>query len=897
MPLPSGTRLGPYEILASVGAGGMGEVYRARDTRLGREIAVKILPSQFLSDPVRLSRFEKEARSASALNHPNIITIHEIGQFGETSYIIMELVDGKTLREILSGGTVPVRKTLDIAAKIAEGLAKAHSAGIVHRDLKPENVMITNDGLVKILDFGLAKLLRNDDSIRGGPEAQTMSATQPGVVLGTVGYMSPEQASGDTIDFRSDQFSLGSILYEMTTGKRAFQRSSAVATLSAILHEEPESIGSVAPSVPTPIRWIIERCLAKNPDDRYASTKDLARDLATLHAHSSEIRTSGEAIALAPGKISSAKRSVRFAWGVTAMAIFVAVITGIVYFKRIPKPSPALRFYVSAPENSTFLFAGRDAGPVTVSPDGSRLAFVATTKEGKRRLFVRALDSLSARPLEGTDGASYPFWSPDNRFLGFFADGKLKKIEAARGSVQAICDAPFGRGGTWNDDGVILFSPGVFTPLYRVSSNGGPVMQVTKIEKSSSEYSHRWPSFLPDGRHFLYLGLRPILIGQKAGHRIYIGTLDGKENRFLLTASSRVSYAWPGYLLFVREATLLAMPFDARKLDITGEAILVVEQVQAYLNTASAVFSVSENGVLAYQAGAAAPISQLGWFDRSGLRIATLGPPGDYEDPDLSPDGTRVAFNRIDSQTGITNIWFHEVSQNRQMRYTFSPSYDHHAVWSPDQSRIIFDSNRNGPAELYQKALHGTGSEELLFQSNEEKTPNGFSPDGRLLVYQSNNDRTKWDLWLLPLRDRTPSPFLRTENNELGAQISPDGRWAAYTSDESGRWEVYVTGFPAAGGKWQISTTGGMQPRWRHDGKELFYLSADRKLMCVEIKEGNSFESGETKPLFDTRSRYTGNVAYDVSTDGQKFLINSILSDETSPPLTVVVNWIARLKQ
>lgn len=893
MTLPFGKRLGVYEISTLLGIGGMGEVYRAHDTKLGRDVAIKILPSQFSSDAVRLNRFEKEARSASALNHPNIITIHEIGQMDHTSFIIMELVEGKTLRKIISGGSIPVRKALDIAAQIAEGLAKAHAAGIIHRDLKPENVMISNDGFVKILDFGLAKLLFPEESNPQQTQAPTVSSTQPGLIVGTVGYMSPEQASGDRVDFRSDQFSLGSLMYEMTTGKRAFQRNSAVATLSAIIQEEPESISSISPKVPAPVRWIIERCLSKNPDDRYASTKDLAHDLVHLRGRLSEKDISTEQIAPASVKVSSLKRSSRIAWGVTAAAVLLSAIAAIAYLTRVPVNESALRFYVSPPEKATFNFAGRDAGPVAVSPDGSSLAFVATTSEGRKRLFIRRLDTLAARSLDGTDGASYPFWSPDSRYIGFFAEGKLKKIEVSGDLPQTLCDATWGRGGSWNRDGVIVFAPAIYDVLYRISSNGGAVTQVTHFDKNSPDLlSHRWPNFLPDQQHFIYLGFKQVVAGQKAGHRVYVGSLDGKEEKLLFGGSSPVLYARPGYLLMVRESTLIALPFDPVKLEVTGESIPVAQQVQAYANTASAVFSASQNGVLAYQSGTVRAISQLIWFDRSGRQIATVGAPGDYEDPDLSPDGKRVAINRIDSQFGTTNIWSYEFSQNKPTRFTFSPSFDHHAVWCPDQSTFIFDSQRAGPSDLYKKTIDGTGEDQILLHTPEEKTPCSCSPDGRILIYQSSNPKTKWDLWVLPLNgDLKPKPFIHTDNNEMSGQISPDGRWAAYSSDDSGRWEVYVTTFPSAGAKWQISTAGGTQPRWRSDGKELFYLSTSRKLMSVEVKEGERFEAGEAKPLFDTRSRYTGNVAYDVSSDGQNFLINTLVSEDSSPPLTVIVNW------
>jgi hypothetical protein len=469
----------------------------------------------------------------------------------------------------------------------------------------------------------------------------------------------------------------------------------------------------------------------------------------------------------------------------------------------------------------------------------------------------------------------------------------LKKIEVNGGPPQSLCDAPAGRGGTWNRDGVIVFSPDIYDSLYRISSDGGSLTQVTQLKKNTDELSHRWPYFLPDQRHIIYIGFKQNVIGQESGHRVHITSLDGKENNLLeLNTQSQALYSLPGYLLFARENSLLAQPFDVSTLKLTGEAFPVAQQVQMYLNTGNAIFSASDNGVLAYQASSVPAISQLKWFDRSGKQISSLGPPGDYEDPDLSPDGKRVAINWINSQIGSTNIWYFDVLQNKQTRFTFSASFDHHAVWSPDQSKIVYDSQRRGRANLYVKTLSGTGSEEILLESDEEKTPNSFSSDGRFLAYQSSNPKTKLDLWLLPFfGDRKPTPLIRTENNELGGEISPDNRWLAYTSDETGRWEIYVTTFPTVSGKRQISTIGGTQPRWRADGKELFYLSADRRLMSVEIKEGERFEEGETKPLFATQSRYTGNVAYDISADGKSFLINTMISNEESLPLAVVLNW------
>lgn len=894
MKFSSGSMLGPYEIIAPLGAGAMGEVYQARDTRLKRQVAVKVLPSEFSTDKERLQRFEKEAHSASALNHPNIVTIHEIGQIDSSPYIVMELVDGKTLREILSSGPLPLRKMLNIATQIAEGLAKAHSAGIVHRDLKPENLMITKEGLIKILDFGLAKLTLIESSADRKSQTPTIGETHPGLILGTVMYMSPEQACGLPVDFRSDQFSFGIILYEMLTGKQPFQRNSIAETISAVLNEEPGMNDSVHLNIPEPLRWILESCMVKDSEGRYASTKDLARDLARIRDRLSANVTSAEALFQSAPHKNKLKHLIAAISGLAILATVIILIT--TSSTKRPEPGPTIRFAVHSPEKSTFNFIGRDAGPVAISPDGRRLAFSTTTQEGRRLLFVHSLDKLVAQSLNGTDGASYPFWSYDSRSIGFFADGKLKKIESTGGAVQTLTDAPLGRGGTWNKDGVIVFSPGVFHPLYRISSAGGATTPVTKIAKG--ELSHRWPHFLPDGQHFVYLEFKPSREGVIMVHDVRVGSLDNMDSQFLLKSNSRVAYASPGYLLSIRESTLMAIPFDAKSLRITGEPLPIADNAQVYLNTASAIFSASENGNLAYQAGGTPTVSQLIWFDRSGKQVNAIGPPSDYEDPHISPDGSKVALNKLDPQTGVSNIWIYDLSSGTDTRFTFSRSFDHNPIWSPDKSKIVFDSNRKGPAGLYQRSLIGTEGEELLFDSDEEKTPTDWSPDGQIIIYQSSNLKNRWDLWTLPLSgDRKPRPLLRNEYNEMDGRISPNGKWLAYTSDESGLREVYVSAISGSSGKWQISTAGGSQPKWRRDGKEIYYLAADRKLMAVPIQDSDHFQAGTANPLFETRSRYTGNSAYDVTSDGQRFLINTVVSGQTSTPITVVINWTSDLKK
>ncbi|HEY3157330.1 MAG TPA: protein kinase, partial [Vicinamibacterales bacterium] len=712
--------------------------------------------------------------------------------------------------------------------------------------------------------------------------------TAHGTILGTVHYMAPEQVEGKEADARSDIWALGAVIYEMATGKRPFDGASPASVIGAILKDDPPPMLTLQPLAPPALGHIVQRCLTKDRDDRWQSMRDVAKELDWI-AHG---EVSSASPVVAPGRARSNSRLI--ALTIFVCLAFVSLLPlAIRHLRESPPDRAPIQFLVSPPSRSVFNSVGRDAGPVVVSPDGSRLAFVATNADGQKRIHIRPLGALSADSLAGTEGASYPFWSPDSRFLGFFAEGKLKKIDASGGPPQTLCDAPLGRGGAWNRNGLILFSPGAYDPLFRISAAGGAVSQVTRIDQASQELSHRWPQFLPDGVHFLFLAWSTQMTGSDAAHSVYVGSLDSDESRLILRSGSRVAYAEPEHLLFMREGVLLAAGFDAKRLSIVGDPIPLAEQVQHYVNTGSAVFSASDTGVLAYQAGATQAVSRLMWFGRDGRAVGTVPLSVESEDPQLSPRGDVVAVNTQDPKTGVSNIWLYDFSKSAGTRFTFAPSFDRYPSWSPDGSRIVFDSNRRGPADIYWKALGSTGSEELLLHSNQPKQPTDWSADGRLIAFQQLDPTTKWDLWVLPVAaDRKPMPFLQTSSNEMGGQLSPNGRWMAYSSDESGRWEVYVAAFPGPGGKWQVSSGGGgAQPRWRRDGKELFDLSLDRKLMAVAIAAGIDFEASEAKVLFETRARYTGDIAYDAAPDGQRFLINTVVAEETGSPITVVVNW------
>ena len=872
-----GREVGSYKILSLLGRGGMGEVYRAKDTRLRREVAVKILPGVFSTDADRLRRFEQEARAAGRLNHPNVLAIYDVGTHEGSPYIVSELLEGVTLRARMKGTALPPRKVMEYAVQIARGLAVAHDRGIVHRDLKPENLFVTKDGRIKILDFGLAKL-RPELNPTVDTAEPTLLKTDPGIVMGTVAYMSPEQVRGDETDHRSDIFSFGTVLYEMLSGQQAFQRKSAAETMSAILKEEPSELTQTNPNIPSVLEHIARRCLEKGREQRFQSASDLAFALQEVSG------ISGSALVPLVPTAGQLKSHERFVWIVVSVTlVFISIAIAALRFRPAPSGEKVIRFMIPPPERATF---GLDVSAV-ISPSGHHLAFVAVT-EGQSALWVRPLDTLSSRELPGTEGARAPFWSPDSRSIGFFAQDKLKKIEISGGPAVALCDVSDGYGGAWNREGAIVFAPRWADVLYRVSTSGGLVTPVTKLDPLLHEEAHRWPQFLPDGRHFVYsASSNPT---QDSG--IAVGLLDSIGSKRVLNTDLNATYAPPGYLLFVREGTLMAQPFDAQRLESTGTSFPVAERLQSQSGALRSAFSVSDNGILAYESGASRN-RQLIWSDRAGRQLGTLGAPEEYWHVEISPDNKRVALEIMDRQTKYADVWLFDLLRGIPARFTFNPGWSGQPIWSPDASHIAFWSNRGGTSGLYQELSNGTGEGELLVKG---MGPCDWSSDGRYIVYESGSSKTKEDLWVLPLfSDRKPFPFVQTEFAEYEAKFSPNGRWIAYISHESGNSEIYVQSFPAAGAKWRVSTKGGGQPRWRRDGKELFYLAAG-KLMAVPVKTGPHFEAGMPKALFEVRdvvSRYR----YDATADGQRFLVITPVEEATTAPITVVLNWTAGLKR
>jgi serine/threonine protein kinase/Tol biopolymer transport system component len=892
--IASGTRLGPYEIVAAIGAGGMGEVYKARDTRLDRIVAIKILPEAVAADPQFRDRFDREARAISQLDHPHICTLYDVGEQTGTAYLVMQYLEGETVAERLTKGTLPLHQALQIAIQIADALATAHKAGIVHRDLKPSNIMLTKAG-AKLLDFGLAK---TGASVLGGTNVSILPTTPPvtqqGSILGTLQYMSPEQLEGREADARTDIFAFGAVLYEMLTGTRAFSGKSQASLIGAIMHAQPASMSARQPLVPATLDRVVKTCLEKEPDDRWQTVRDLLREL--KWATEPDATSTVSAPATPPTRPTRPWPS----WTIAALSAITAATGAIWLYSRNPSINAALnliQFPMAMPEGST-LAVGRSqtAGtgltvPLAVSPDGRRIAFLATSRDGRSRLWVRALDAATAQELAGTEGAIGPFWSPDSRSLGFFADERLKTIDAAGGRPLTICPAPgFTRGGAWGD-GAIVFSPGGGA-LQRVAAVGGTPSPATTLVENES--THTRPDFLPDGRRFFFQANT-----RDGAHAIYVGSLDSPERTLVIKAADAANVTYSsGHLLFLRDTTLMAQPFDTRRLALSGEPTPIAEQVRAMsvVNVGLGLFSASRNGVLVYQTGPSLFGSQLVWLDRTGKRVRDIGDRANYGDITLSPDAKRAAVSVFDPERAIGYLSIIDVARGVSTRLLTSSSFGSASmpVWSPDGDRIAFRAGRSGKIGLYLSSLTAAAEPELLVSG--EWSPYSWSRDGRFLVYTTPSGS---ELSAVPLNgDRKPFPVLRGAESGPG-QFSPDGRWIAHFSRESDRQEVYVTPFPGPGAKIRISPAGGLEPRWRRDGRELFYLTPENRLVAVAVDgRGSAFDVGEARTLFDVRpagARYV----YDVTADGQGFLfsVQPPQAELDNSPPTVVINWPALLKK
>jgi Tol biopolymer transport system component/predicted Ser/Thr protein kinase len=888
MTLNPGIRLGPYEIRALLGAGGMGEVYRAQDTRLDRAVALKVLPSHLAANPELRERFEREAKAISALSHPHICVLHDVGRQDGIDFLVMEYLEGETLADRLKKGALSLEQVLRHAVEIAEALDRAHRQGIVHRDLKPGNVMLTKSG-AKLLDFGLAKLRAPGAQPSVAPEQSSLPTrdtplTAKGSIVGTFQYMAPEQLEGKEADARTDIFAFGAVLYEMATGKRAFTGKSHASLIGAILKDEPAPISSVQPLTPPALERVVATCLAKDPDDRWQNAHDLASELKWI--------AKGGSQAGVPAPLSARRRGrERLAWTVAAV---VSALLGIALFfvvaqlRERPEKPLQVHFQIPPPEKTTFWLGTVPA----VSPDGQYIVFPAIVGGVVSHLYVRALNAPTATRVPATEGGFSPFWSPDGRQIGFVADSKLKKVDLSGERAQTLCDLRgFMNGASWNYEGVIAFSDD--GALLRVTANGGQPQPLGK--PAEGETGRFWPQFLPDGRRYLYLSraVRPEDQG------IYVASLDSDDRKRIGASDHNAAYSPSGHLLFVRGNALMAQAFDAKRLALSGEAVSLTESValQAARLLPGAAFSVSGNGVLAWQPGSGEE-TQLTWFDRSGKKLGTLGEPAEYSNPALSPDEKSLAVGRQDPQGKTRDLWVFDLVRGMQTRLTFDPADDFNPTWSPDGIRIAFTSDRRGRRELYQKLANGSGDDELLLQSQDlAYSAEDWSADGKLLLYNRGGGQRQADLYLLPMSrgvDRKPITFLATEFSEQHGQFAPNGRWIAYSSDETGPLEVYVQGVSPGGvrgqGKWQVSTAGGVQPRWRRDGQELFYVSGST-LMAVDVKtDGASFEAGIPRQLFEVPLPPERRNRFVAARDGQRFLVNTAL-EQTSGPIHVLVNY------
>jgi serine/threonine protein kinase len=897
MALTSGTKLGPYEIQSPLGAGGMGEVYRAKDTRLDRTVAIKVLPAHLASDPDLQQRLEREAKAISALQHANICTLYDIGTQGGTEFLVMEYLEGQTLAERLQKGSLPVEQVLKIATEVAQALEKAHQQGIIHRDLKPANIMLTKAG-AKLMDFGLAKPKLSMTSQAASPftpSTPTMNLasltsaasplTQKGLVVGTFQYMAPEVLQGAEADARSDLFGLGCVLYEMITGRRAFEGKSQLSVFTAILEKDPEPISATHPLVPPMLDRVVTACLAKDPADRIQTSHDVAMNL----------RWAADA---EPGDTTNSPSQFNRVWA-AGFGVLLLILTGGAGFfgYRWAKSSVPVSFHSEIPPPEKFLFdaTGDVGGMPVLSPQGDKLAFVAHSSDSKL-LWVRSLSSDFAKPLDGTSGAAHPFWSPDGRYLGFFAGGKLMKIPSDGGPIATLADAPNPRGGTWSINDVIVFEADYLGGLMKVNANGGAAEPATVLDRTKHS-THRWPWFLPDGKHFLFLATNHTG-GDPKQNGIYFGSVDNKENHLIVTAESAAQYA-SGYLLYRANTALVAQPFDTQSGTLSGSAIPLVNNLRDDVGVWRSIFSVSQNGLMVYQTGSASAVkSRLIWFDRAGKPLAEFSPEEKgIVDVRLSPDNKKAAVS------AATGVWTYDLERNTKTRVTFDDQLVLQPAWSPDGRMLMFaapTAKGAGNVEIRSKAADGSGSEKPVIPAQNNYHYPAWSPDGKYLTYLWGDGEKQVALWIVPLAGESkPVAVVQppsARSNITGYRVSPDGHWVAYTTDESGQWEVYLTTFAEGKGKLRVSPNGGTHSAWSGNGKELFYKDqTDDFFVCPITAKGSEVEIGKPQHLFHASTPGIG-VSFDASLDGKRLLVNHA-DQEMQAPLHLVTNWSAELKK
>ena len=858
-----GTRIGPYEIVAPIGAGGMGEVWKARDTRLDRSVAIKILPPEFAKDSQLKLRFEREARTISQLEHPHICRLYDVGD----DYLVMELLDGETLSDRIARGRMPIEDVLRYGIEIAEALDQAHRHGVVHRDLKPGNIMVTRSG-AKLLDFGLARTAPVATPHDGTTIAR--SITQEGTILGTFQYMAPEQLEGANVDHRADLFALGAVLYEMATGRRAFHGSTKTSLIAAIVASQPAPLSQVQPLAPVSLEHVIQRCLAKDPAERWQSARDVAEELKWVRAGA------GQTTLRAPRRTREI-----LAWTIAALALLAVAAIAV---DSVRRPGKRVVSSIVAPNNTAFDF---ETSTAVLSPDASAVAFLAAPPRSRPSIWVRKLTSGAAERLPGTEGAMFPFWSPDGRWIAFFADGFLKRTDATGGPIERVTPASSGRGGAWNSRGEIVFSPSTGDALYLVSAAGGKTRPVTNLDRDTS---HRFPVFLPDDVHFLFLKQGPA--GEEPN--VFIGSTDGKPARPLMRTDGGAVWSDTGHILFVRDGVLRARRFDARALAFEGDAVSLAEDVQTHVNLNSANVSAAK-GIITYVSGDFASTSRLSWFARNGKEVDAIVPPSTYFDPRLSPDGRHLAYAGT-TGSGALNVFVYDLARRVSSRFTFGSVNEWAPVWSPDGKWIAYTSFEDSRGDIYLKAASGTGGEQKLLADPRRKIVSDWTAGGTIL-YHVMNPHTGWDIMTYSVRERRSEPFLTTMHQESAARVSPNGRWVAYASSESGQPQVYVRGFgpQAQSGKWQVSANGGQTPSWSPDGSEIYFVGPDHQLYRVSLRETDGALAVEIpEVILSVRLRHFSGLsrAQYATADGARFVVNAVAEDRGEPAtITLVQNW------